>query len=146
MDDEGQHPDPAIATIHGLAPTSHSQLRRLVKPDVAFLFDWSPNASMIAASDAVAELIETMDLSVAEPFAADDAALAELALRTPTPGRMSRPGAFDVRRLTQCSRSLPCFGTAWLWFFSTAAPRFSSAVVQSPSADGMKAPGTSLGA
>ncbi|MBR7839072.1 hypothetical protein KDL01_37750 [Actinospica durhamensis] len=69
MEDERQLLELEIDTIYGLVPDSPGQPRRLATPDVAFVFGWSPNASVTALSHAAAELIGPMDVVVAERFA-----------------------------------------------------------------------------
>jgi RimJ/RimL family protein N-acetyltransferase len=69
VEDERRLLETEIDTIYGLTPVPRAQPRRLATPDVAFVFGWSPNARVIAVSHAAAELVDTLDLNVAEQFA-----------------------------------------------------------------------------
>lgn len=68
MDVERQLLELEIDTIYGLAASPGTQPRRLATSDVALVFGWSPNASVIALSEAASALIGTPDLGVAEQF------------------------------------------------------------------------------
>jgi len=57
-----------IDTIFGLAPTLPGEQLRLATSDVIAVFGWSPNARVFALSAAATELIDSIDLDVAEDF------------------------------------------------------------------------------
>jgi len=57
-----------IDTIFGLASTSPGEQPRLAKSDVAAVFGWSPNARVLALSATAAELVDVVDLDIAEDF------------------------------------------------------------------------------
>jgi hypothetical protein len=69
VDNEHRLLELEIDTIYGLAPRPWTQPQRLATPDIALVFGWSPNASVMALSQAAAELVEVADLGVDEPFA-----------------------------------------------------------------------------
>ena len=85
-----------INTIYGLAPTLPGEQLRLATSDVAAVFGWSPDARVLALSAAATELIDAIDLDIAEDFSPENEPTVVTQMRKRLRGRTDPPSALTV--------------------------------------------------